>query len=443
MKTITSVFFKFCLAISVFAFISFSVSAQFVPGEGGALPPAPVFTPLPNTVPGLYVSSVQRKNYAFFEGTYNQVDLEFPTPSELDADSLILQAYNSTESKWENFKHQGEDVITASGDNFSIITEDPETFRLLLVGGAKNGWTSNEVFATVSSVNTYFSGWGLDEGMWISGIMVPYVGRGLEASFSVAKLEDHSAVTNALNYQWYRINPATFEFIKINGATDLKYISSAADAGYTLAIMAAGDNVNAGGFIQVISHSPNIHQVKAFASNVSTNGFTLNLYNFVNDIDTSYFSLVDNEYNPVKINAINKGENNAVYNFMATLDPEKAPYTLMSNFEVSTYWHFAGEMFPGHLMPMLNIEFPSAVKNNQHTELKIYPQPAVKYFTFKSSDIIQSIVVYNIKGEAIREFNPETYEGTVNTEDLNAGAYLLKIKTSGEIVNRRLIVGKQ
>lgn len=442
MKTISLKFSIILLVINILTGFSFCVSAQFVPGEGGAIPPAPVFTPLQNTVPGLYVSSVQRKNWAFIGGTYNEVNLNFPSPSVTGAESYVLQAYNTTEAKWENFKHQGEDVTTSSGDNFSIISEKPEKFRLLLVGGEKNGWTTNEAVATVSGINTYFSGWSLDESMWISGVMAPYVGRGLQASFTVAKLEDNSQVADALSYQWYRVNPATFEFVKIDGATDTKYITSMTDAGFALAIRATGDNTKAGGFTQVISSWPNIHQVKVFATNVSESGFKLNFYNLINDIDTSYFSLVDNEYLPVKINAITKAENAAIYSFSALLKPEKAPYMLTNNWEKAKYWHLASEIFPGHLMPMLNIEFPSEVQNVHDAALKIYPQPAENYFSFKFTENVQRINVYNIKGEMVRQFVTDKPEGTISTEDINSGFYLLKFETTLGTFNRKLLINK-
>ncbi len=442
MKTKTLKISMLLLVISILTGFSYSVYAQFVPGEGGVLPTAPVFTPLPNTVPGLYVSAVQRKNYVFIGGTYNEVQLEFPAPATAGADSYVLQAYNSSTGSWENFKYQGEDVTTTSGDNFSIITVKPETFRLLLVGGEKAGWTTNEAVATVTGINTYFSGWGLDESMWITGVMTPYVGRGLEASFSVAKLDDNSPVNNALTYQWYRVNPATFEFIKIDGATDTKYITTKNDASYLLAIRATGDNVKAGGFTQVFSGSTNIHQVKVYATNVSEGGFKLNFYNLLNDIDTSYFSLVDNEYLPVKINSITKEENAAVYSIAAPLKPEKAPYTLMNNWETATYWHIASEMFPGHVMPMLMIEFPSAVEKIMDFNLKVYPQPAENYFSFKCAEKVNKIGIYNIKGEMVKQFIPEKSEGTICTQEISSGFYLLKFETTSGISNSRLLIKK-
>jgi hypothetical protein len=442
MKTIT---LKLSFLLSVIYFVTgttVNVSAQFVPGEGGVLPAAPVFSPLPNTVPGLYISTIQRMNYSFIGGTYNEVTLQFPTPANVGASSFVLQAFNTTTSRWENFKHQGEDVITTNGYSFSVITEKPEKFRLLLVGGEKGGWTTNEVDASFSGVNTYFSRWSLDESMWISGIMTPYVGRGLQASFTVSKLEDNSAVENALTYQWYRVNPATFEFIKIEGATDATYITTNADAAYALAIKATGNNVNAGGFVQVLSNWPNVHQVKAYVSNISESGFTLNLFNKVNDIDTSYFLLVDKNYSPVKITSITKGENNAIYNFSALLKPENAPYTLTNNWENAKYWHFASEMFPGHLMPMINIEFPSAIDIIDNSAVKIYPQPAERYFNFSCDENIKTIVVYNFKGEIVKQYVLGKKEGTLSTEDLSSGLYLLRFETSTNIYNKRLIINK-
>ena len=92
-----------------------------------------------------------------------------------------------------------------TGDNFSLSPDASYTFRLLANGGPKNGFTSNEVLASLSGIDTRFAGWSLDENMFLTGIMAPNIGRGLEAGFTVRKLSDDSDVTGHLTYQWFKI----------------------------------------------------------------------------------------------------------------------------------------------------------------------------------------------------------------------------------------------
>ena len=159
--------------------------------EGGGtennLPVFSEFASEANKIGGLYVSETDRENTTFGGGTRAVVDLKFPAPSEFGATNYTLQFSTDNGSSWENYQHNNED-LTTNGDNFSLNLEENYMLRLLVNGGPKDGYTSNAVEAPLSNVDTTFSGWSLDESMNLTGVMAPYVGRGLKASFTVKKL---------------------------------------------------------------------------------------------------------------------------------------------------------------------------------------------------------------------------------------------------------------
>lgn len=337
-------------------------SEPFAPGAGGTLPAFTPFTPIANTIPGLYVDRSQRWNNAFDGGTYANVDLYFPTPSIHGATSYTLQ-YSTDSNAWNNYEHEVGTPLTTinnSQDNFSISPGESYYYRLLVTGGDKDGYTSNVVNAPLSAINTYFSGWNLDESMTISGTMVPWVGRGLEASFEIKKLADDSVVDSVYpSYQWYRINPLTYEMTLINGATNLNYITTPADVGYGFIIRATGDETNIGGFAQIISTPYTLIPNKAYISDVTATGFTLNLYQGVDSLSISDLILTDKDSNPISITGVTPiGDSKAIYAITANVPVANAPFTLHNN---SHFWRIASEptdMPPGGHMLHEGVQFP-------------------------------------------------------------------------------------
>jgi len=93
--------------------------------------------------------------------------MSFPDAASLGAERLVLQ-YKNGDGTWTNFLNNETEIVT-TGNNFSLVT--------------------------------------LDESMFLTGVMAPWVGRGLQVSYIVNKLSDNSLVQSGLTYQWYRINP--------------------------------------------------------------------------------------------------------------------------------------------------------------------------------------------------------------------------------------------
>lgn len=249
------------------------VESTFIPGEGGSIPeidPAPA---IPGHIGGLYVASNDRENSWMGGGTRPVVDIWFPAASTHAASGYKLQRSYDNGGTWADYMT----TSNSSQDNFSF-EPDGAAYRLFVQDGGKAGWVSNVVRVPVSGVDTRFAGWGLDESMYISGVMLPWLGRGLQASFTVKNLADDSTVAGGLGYQWYRVNPYTFDMTTITGATGLTYITTEDDlGGYQFLCRATGDGVIAGGYTEVLSGEGVVMPNRAIATNLSPSGFRLHL----------------------------------------------------------------------------------------------------------------------------------------------------------------------
>jgi hypothetical protein len=413
--------------------VSFLYAADFTPGEGGALPTFPTFTSLTNKFGGFKVTYSQRENN-YFGGTRAIVDMWFPAPSTIGATSYTLQ-YSTNGTSWSNYQSGYADVTT-TGENFSMGLDGSYYLRILANGGPKNGYTSNEVYAPLSGIDTYFGGYSMDESAYISGVMSPWVGRGIVVDFTIKKLAGGTVVNNCLTYQWYRLNPLTYEATLIPGADSLKYITTAEDAGYYMMIKATADGINAGGFSTLTSGQGNYVGNKSFASNVNTNGFTLNLFKTVNSLTIQDLELKDKDYNSVSITGVNQAANAAIYNITATLDPAKAPYQLNCK---SNFWKIASTFMMMDLMPFLNINFDTPTDiSTIETTTTVFPNPTSDVINIQSEDIIKEVNLIGINGEMVKNIVTNTDNLTFNVSSFTPGLYILHINTDNAMITRKI-----
>lgn len=334
---------------------------DFVPGEGGEITFTP-FTAEENKIGGLYIEKNHDYYSIIFGGSplyHHYVELKFIPAQEYGATGYTLQYSEDSGSTWTDF----ETTITATQDN--IIATDPSQttmYRLVVIGGDKDKYTSNEVTADIPTIKTEFTGYFLDESMSISGVMAPWVGRGLEASFTAEKQnypEPNTVATDVyMTYQWYRVNPVSYEMTAVEGATDLTYNTTGDDVGYNLLVRATGDNENISGFIQVMSSWGVLEQNNACISNATSTGFTLNLYKTVPGLTASELSLIDYNGDSVTINSVTQGANAAIYNISANLDPVKGPFYLSND---SDFWRITFEQEEGHMISE-SIQIPYSVE---------------------------------------------------------------------------------
>jgi hypothetical protein len=333
-------------AILVFFGIMHNAYA-FTPGEGGHITDV-TFTSTPNMIGCLYITTNHRGPSSMSGGSIPQVDFSFPVPSTYGATGVTLQYADIETELWKNYQHNGSDVTT-DGDNFSIEPDGDYRYRLLFNGGPVNGKISNVVEAVRSTTGTRFSAWEINEGMWLSGIMMPWVGRGLEASFTVATTADGTPVTEGLTYQWYRVNPVTYERTAIPGATSTKYTTTMDDVGgFQLFCRATGDGINIGGFAQVKSSSGTIIPNLAYVTNVSKHKFTLNLQKSIDSLPTETLTLSYQDtatWQNIDIDITNVTKiAPAIYEITAEIPSTHVTYYLQNS---SNTWRIAEEMATG------------------------------------------------------------------------------------------------
>lgn len=364
----------FCLWIGLSLAACFGpgrAGAQFTPGSGGSVPDVAPFVDPAGSIGGLRVYQTHRKNYTFGSGNHPELDVNFRPPSDFGATSYVLQRSIDGTSGWTDVPWNTSVLRTPADttNNFSFTPDGNFHYRLRVEGGARDGQVSNVVYAEAASVETYFSGWGVDSSMFLTGVMYPWVGHGMQASFSVKKLSDNSDVTDGISLQWYRVHPKTWEMTLIPGETNPLYTTTNDDVGgWLLACRATGNGTTVGGFMQIQAGGGVKIPNKAFASNFTSTGFRLNLFKSVpslavGDLELTYYddALMSNV--PVPIQSVTPLSGNASF-FIGTTLPAGIDEFSLSN--VSDVWTLGeeGEVHPG--FPPMFMEF-----------VTIYPEPEI------------------------------------------------------------------
>jgi len=349
------------LALALFFGLG-EAEAQFTPGSGGAVPDIAPFTDPVGSIGGLRVYQTHRRNYTFGGGNHPELDLNFLPPSEFGATAYVLQQSITGTSAWADVPW-GMDVLRTPANNstnFSFTPDGTYHYRLRVEGGPRDGQVSNVVFAEAASVETRFAGWGVDNSMFLTGVMYPWVGHGLETSFTVKNLSDDSNVTGGLSLQWYRVHPRTWEMTLIPGATNPLYVTTNDDlGGWLLVCRATGDQTTVGGMINLQAGGGVKLPNKAFLSHFTETGFRLNLLKSVPSLDKddlllTYYddTLLMNV--PVPIDSVTPLGGNA--SFEVTVDlPEGVDEFILSN--NSNVWTLGEEIAIHPGMPPMFMEF--------------------------------------------------------------------------------------
>ncbi|PKK96679.1 MAG: hypothetical protein CVV58_05130, partial [Tenericutes bacterium HGW-Tenericutes-3] len=276
------------------------------PGSKGTLPFVD-YTQVEGQFGGLYVSKVDRQP-GFMGGSDMIVELQFPTPVSMGFSSYTLQYQDPITLEWHPIMWYDEPLQT-TGDNFSIPMTGEYTLRLI----SDTGMVSNVVIVEYDSIDTYFTGWALDYGMFLTGIMAPFVGYGLELSPLNILDFNGDPVFNCYTLQWYRVNPVTFEMIEIVGATQHTYQTTTADIGYLIMVEAKGDNINAGGVQRIFAQDTVVIQNQGYISSASTAGFYLGFDYIVDLEDLDNLVIYDQNWVIIEDFEITQTSNPAVY----------------------------------------------------------------------------------------------------------------------------------
>lgn len=321
------------------------VNAPFLPNSGGTIGPFVPFERSQGIYGMLYIDTVERNNNAFTEGPYFEVGLWFATPQSIGATSYTLQ-YSSDGEIFQTFQGSEGDLTTGSAtqDNFSISPGATYYYRLAIAGGEFDGWYSNSVYAPYTDVDTYWGGYSYNADMANSDppVMVPYVGNARVISMTANTLEAGFAqIDYTPTYQWYRLNPMTFEMVEITGATGTTYTTTNADAGYHLLVRGTGNETTVGGFQQVLDGWDILIGNKSYAVDADLDGFYLVLEHAVSGLSADDFVLYEYDFvTEIPITSLTAVEGHVgMYRIDATIPAEEQGIILEST---SDFWTLKG-----------------------------------------------------------------------------------------------------
>ncbi len=271
---------------------------SYNPGSMGMIPVVSGTLP-PNTFGGLRVVEVDRHD-DWFGGTDLIVDLEFPYPWELGFSELKLQYYDPVDLAWYDLIYYGMPLVT-TWNNFSLKLDGPMTVRLI----SDHGSVSNVVSFGYTSVETYFAGWSLDQSMYLTGIMSPFVGSGLKLeSVTVYNSLTGQEVSGGISLQWYRVNPYTWEEIMIPGANQPLYVTTMNDVGYMMMVKVTGDEVNVGGMMKIYSQGTINILNRGYVTNTTTTGFDIGFDYMIDINDLDQLQIYNNSGQMLMITSI-------------------------------------------------------------------------------------------------------------------------------------------
>lgn len=428
---------KSLLVVLALVLILSEVTAQFTPGEGGALPAFPVLTAPEGTFPGFIIKESGRRNNVFYPGTYARLYMECENSENLETDSLILQS--DATGSWQDTEIR----LSKSWVMFDYRPDLSCNYRLRAKGGKLDGFTSNVQYGPVTGINSYMSQSSLDESMYHTGIMAPWVGRGLAASFEFKDLILGGVLPdNVLTYQWYRVNPKSYEMTPIPGATDTSYATTSDDTGYHLMIQATGDETTIGGFYKFLSSWDNVIPNKAVVGAMGLSGFTLNLFKSAPELLAEELELTDDE-GDVPILAVRKGDNDAMYHIDADLKLNSTYYLRNTN----PFWRLCTEMRfgePGnehvHIMEMVSFTLTlTATDAFSNTAVQTITDRNSGRIYFSAVQDIAEVTLYSTSGKCILNLTVGNRQGEIETGALSPGVYFIRYRTETGIHTAKVI----
>lgn len=277
----------------MFVVCSLSMNAQHslelsvVPGSKGPLPDVPVLPPLEGKhIAGLTLSQVSFHQWSWYDAY--EADLYFPSFTAEEAEYCTLQTRTNSSNVWETVTNTDGSVPRySSAAMVSPIISVDTYYRIMLHNGTKDGYTSNEVFAPMPTINYTF----IQRSHYYTEtpyVGVKYTGSWVEAErrkrvwdsgkqrYNYELVEAcYTYSTSYYHRQWYRMNPNTSEMFPIEGATEPNYTPTVEDLGYGLIEEIKGDDVHCS-YYRLFGHGIVKSYIQASVDYIGSDGFVLN-----------------------------------------------------------------------------------------------------------------------------------------------------------------------
>ena len=88
-----------------------------------------------------------------------------------------------------------------------------------------------------------------------------------------------------------------------------------------------------------------------------------------------------------------------------------------------------------------NISNGTSVKEVENT-VSVYPNPANNVINVNASSNISKVEVYSISGQKVGDFTANGTTTSINTSNLSAGLYMMRINTENGVVNQKFSVAR-
>ena len=220
-------------------------AVTIVPGTKGQLPEFPQLAgPVAGQFAGLCLDYVVCSDGRGFNAV-----ITFPYVRDIesaDGAYYTIQVREEYSDGWVDYINpfRGEDYpdqISGSTWATGVYIASDTDIRLVLHGGAKDGWVSNAVGAKAPETRVITESRS-EPGMSTSTIY-PLVGMPLLYTCTMRVGEtDYTNENGNFTYQWYRRNPNNYAMHAISGATASSYTPTMEDVGYQLIIEVHGEN---------------------------------------------------------------------------------------------------------------------------------------------------------------------------------------------------------
>lgn len=298
--------------------------APFIPGEGGTITYNSLLGEASDLGLLLFRNSerwdgVNRTNLAYYEGN-------------ISIDDLTLQ-YKDSSGEWQNAYDFVEYIYEDYSGWYNITLNVEAPYQYRMVDGY--GKASNIVVAYLFEDEEYYGGFDFFNDFW-----KPFVGEVIESYY----MPYTSNNSYTYSYQWYRVNPKSFELVAIEGANSQAYVRAEEDADYYLMVNAYLSGGASTPVAQAIVTIPTIIPNKAYVTNVTDTGFTLNLYKAVEGLTPEDLVLYSGE--EITISSVTPGDNNTIYYIEADLSDKNGPFFLWNR---STAWKIVTEYEDGYI----------------------------------------------------------------------------------------------
>ena len=90
----------------------------------------------------------------------------------------------------------------------------------------------------------------------------------------------------------------------------------------------------------------------------------------------------------------------------------------------------------------LKIYYVDIAEKNESNNIAIYPNPTTNQLNIQSQEIIEQITIINHLGQTVLVHHINNKQSTINTSALEAGIYIVRVKTKNGVVNKRIVISE-